>query len=151
MIAWRITTASRVALDGEESRENGGRWHEAGRPLVYAAASCALATLEFLAHLDGGPSDKLVAMHILIPDELRIDTMPPESLPPDWRTPRHPDCRACGQRWLERPHSDRGAVLQVPSAVVPLEFNVLIDPTHPDAAAIAVHRVHDYALDSRLI
>ena len=151
MFAWRITTPSRVTLDGEESRDSGGRWHEPGRPLVYASTSCALATLEFLAHLDGKPASGLVAMHIHIPDGLRIDCMPVESLPADWRTPEHPECRALGQRWLQRPHASRAAVLEVPSAVVPLERNILIDPTHPDAAAVCVHDVSDYALDARVL
>jgi RES domain-containing protein len=150
MFAWRITNASRVTLDGEESRDSGGRWHEPGRPLVYASTSCALATLEFLAHLDGDPADELVAMQIHIPEELGDDHLPQDALPPDWRTPQHPDCCAMGERWLRRPHDDRAAVMKVPSAVVPLEFNVLIDPTHPDAAAIRVHEVHPYALDARV-
>ena len=151
MIAWRITTPSRVTLDGEESRDSGGRWHEPGRPLVYAATSCALATLEFLAHLDGPPESRLVAMHILLPDELQVDRMPVDALPPDWRTPQHPECRTLGQQWLERPHGERAAVMEVPSSVVPLERNILIDPTHPDAARIRVQDVHDYALDARVL
>ena len=150
MIAWRITEPSRVALDGEESKAKGGRWHCAGRPLVYAASSCALATLEFLAHLEDDSPHDLVAMRIEIPDELRVDEVEAHALPADWRTPEHPDCRACGQRWLERPVERRAAVLRVPSAVVPLESNLLIDPAHPDARAIRVAEVHDYKLDARV-
>src|SRR5688500_16590089 len=90
MIVWRISSPDRVALDGEESREKGGRWHHAGRPLVYGASSCALATLEFLAHLDGDEPGTLVALRIEVPDDLRIDEQPAQSLPADWRTPQHP-------------------------------------------------------------
>ena len=90
-------------------------------------------------------------MHIEIPDGIAVDEMPVDALPPDWRTPRHPECCSLGQRWLQRPHSARGAVLQVPSAVVPMELNLLIDPTHPDAAAIRLREVHDYALDARVV
>lgn len=150
MDAWRITVPSRVALDGEESRDKGGRWHHPGRPLVYAASSCALATLEFLAHLDDASPDDLVAMRIVIPDELRIDEMEAHVLPPDWRTPEHPDCRTLGQRWLEQAPAARAAVLRVPSAVVPLESNLLIDPSHPDVGAIRVAEVNEYRLDARV-
>jgi RES domain-containing protein len=150
MLAWRITVPSRVALDGEESRDKGGRWHCPGRPLVYAASSCALATLEFLAHLDGASPDDLVAMRIHIPDDLKVDELEAHALPPDWRTPEHPECRGVGQRWLERPPESRAAVLRVPSAVVPLESNLLIDPAHPDTRAIRVAEVHDYRLDARV-
>jgi RES domain-containing protein len=147
---WRISGAGRVALDGEETRKEGGRWHRPGRPLVYTASSCALAVAEFLAHLDGDPGT-LVALEIEIPDDLRRDCIDVSHLPDDWRTPRHEHCCRSGEEWLSRSAEQRGALLLVPSAVVPLEQNVVIDPWHPDATRISIRHVHDYELDERLI
>jgi RES domain-containing protein len=147
---WRISGDRRMALDGEETREEGGRWHRPGRPLVYTASSCALAVAEFLAHLDGDPGT-LVALEIHVPDDLRQDCIDPSQLPSDWRTPRHEGCCRTGEDWLALAPEERGAVLLVPSAVVPLEQNTIIDPWHPDASRIAVCRVHDFELDDRLV
>lgn len=150
MIAWRISSPDRATLDGEETRKTGGRWHCPGRPLVYAASTCALATLEFLAHLDGAPGP-LVAMRIDVPDGLRIDEQAVDELPDDWRTPEHPACRASGQRWLDRSPEHRAAILRVPSAVVPLECNYVIDPAHPDFARVQMQEAVDYTLDARVV
>ncbi|MES2523815.1 MAG: RES family NAD+ phosphorylase [Gemmatimonadota bacterium] len=151
MKAWRITTPGQVSLDGEESKAKGGRWHRAGRPLVYAATSGALATLEFLAHRNGDTPPDLVAMAIDIPDGIRTDQLSTDALPDDWRTPNHPECCAIGEQWLSGPAEARGAVLRVPSAVVPFEENLLIDPAHPDAREIVVAAVEEYRLDQRVL
>lgn len=150
MIAWRISSPDRANLGGEESREKGGRWHRPGRPLVYCSSSCALATLEFLAHLDGEAPDDLVAMQIDIPDVLRVDERGVHELPPDWREPEHPACQNAGEQWLDTSHAERAAVLRVPSAVVPLEWNYLLDPAHPDFARIRLADAKGYALDERV-
>ena len=150
MKAWRISGTGRTVLDGEETREEGGRWHRAGRPLVYTATSCALALAEFIAHLDGDPGT-LVALEIDVPDDLRRDCIDQSALPADWRTPRHEQCCRSGEDWLARHPSERGAVLMVPSAVVPLEQNVIIDPWHPDASRVSILQVHDFELDERLV
>lgn len=150
MRAWRISATGRAVLDGEESRKDGGRWHRPGRPLVYAASSCALALAEFLAHLDDDPGT-LQAIEIHVPDDLRLDCIESSMLPPDWRTPRHEGCCRSGEDWLSRPFDDRGAVLLVPSAVVPLEQNVVIDPWHPEISRIVIQAVHEFQLDDRLL
>lgn len=42
-------------------------------------------------------------------------------------------------------------LLRVPSAVVPEESNVLIDPNHPRAGEVAVVSVRPFAFDPRLL
>jgi RES domain-containing protein len=66
----------------------------------------------------------------------------------DWRL-RHPGLgeRELGDRWLE---SRLSPVLQVRSAVVPQEFNYLLNPEHPDAAAVQVVAVQPFHFDPRL-
>jgi RES domain-containing protein len=148
--AWRIDGTGRGALDGEESRDDGGRWHRPGRPLVYAASSCALALAEFLVHLKE-ETGTLQALEIDVPDDLRFDYIRADSLPEDWRTPRHEACCDSGEQWLATPFEKRGAILLVPSAVVPLELNVIVDPWHPDAARVSIVETHAFPLDDRLL
>ena len=54
---WRIAkhTADYAATDltGGGAKACGGRWNAKGTPVVYAANTIALATLETLAHLGG--------------------------------------------------------------------------------------------------
>jgi hypothetical protein len=42
-------------------------------------------------------------------------------------------------------------LLQVPSVVVPETFNVLLNPTHPDAVRVVVAWVSEHVIDARLL
>ncbi len=52
-----------------------------------------------------------------------------------------------GDAWLDKGSS---AVLKVPSAVVPLEYNYLLNSTHPDFTRIALQAVTDFVFDPRI-
>src|SRR5690606_21392345 len=58
VVLWKIgtDTESYVAEDpkGVGSKLSGGRWNHPGKPVVYVAATRALACLETLVHLKGG-------------------------------------------------------------------------------------------------
>ena len=109
----------------------------------------SLAALELLVHTNVPlvPPD-LVAYEIEIPDDVAIETVEPGDLPKDWRAPGHPGCRAIGDTWLAE---ERTAVLRVPSAVVPEEWNVIINPRHRAAKGIDVVRRRPFTFDSRLL
>ncbi|MEX2081250.1 MAG: RES family NAD+ phosphorylase, partial [Dehalococcoidia bacterium] len=129
---WRLTKRryAHDALSGEGARLYGGRWNPRGVALVYTSGSQSLAILELLVHLDleQVPPD-MVAIPIDIPDSLAMDTLEPESLPGDWRRYPAPAALArLGADWAESGHA---AVLRVPSALVPEEWNYLLSPSHP--------------------
>jgi RES domain-containing protein len=46
--------------------------------------------------------------------------------------------------------SGSSALLVVPSVIVPEEFNVLINPQHPDSARITAAKVRKWLYDPRL-
>ncbi len=54
--AWRIVKSRHAptAFTGDGAGLKGGRWNHPGVPLVYAAGSISLATLEMLVHLGRG-------------------------------------------------------------------------------------------------
>lgn len=150
MITWRLSGSGRVAVDENQGRA-GGRWHSPGRPLLYTADSCALAVVEFVVHLDTPPPENLVAVALSVPDALRFEQIHAQELPDRWRaTDGHP-CRSIGDRWLDCPCEQHGAILRVPSAVVPQQQNWLADPLHPDAARIRVVAEYSHQLDARLV
>lgn len=151
MIVWRITRAAHQSLDGEGARLFGGRWNSEGRPAVYTSTSLSLAAIEYLVHVEPllAPSD-LVAMEIEVPNAAGIGAeVTPEQFPAgDWREYPAPDWEAeLGDLWLE---DGTFLWLAVPSAVVPREYNVLINPLHPRMKAVRVVSTHPFSFDSRL-
>ncbi len=150
MITWRMSGSGRVAIDETQGRR-GGRWHSAGRPLLYTADACALAVMEFVVHLETPPPATLVAVALDVPDSLAADTLTLAELPDDWRRPDSVACRRAGDAWLACPMEERAAILCVPSAVVPQHRNWLLDPCHPDAARIRVVSEYATTLDERLL
>lgn len=81
-------------------------------------------------------------------DEALVERLDPAVLPAGWRaSPAPPQTQAIGDAWLaER----RSAVLAVPSAVVPIESNYLLNPAHPDFARITAGQPESFDLDQRL-
>jgi RES domain-containing protein len=148
--AWRLCRlrfASRP-LDGEGARRAGGRWGSRGTPMVYCASSLSLGALECLVHFDlsEAPAD-YVAIPITIPDDV-VERLDVTGLPMRWRdTPPLTALARIGDRWVRE---QRSAVLQVPSAIVPVEPNFLIHPGHPDAARIETGAPRPFQFDPRL-
>ena len=42
------------------------------------------------------------------------------------------------------------AVLRIPSAIIPSEYNYLINPQHPDINKIAISKIEDWAYELRI-
>jgi RES domain-containing protein len=55
--------------------------------------------------------------------------------------------RTLGDEWLSR---NQTPLLEVPSAILPETMNILLNPTHPDAARISVLWHEAYPFDKRL-
>ena len=146
---WRITTRrfADQAFSGEGARLYGGRWNRAGQSVVYTAESRSLALLEMLVQ-----DDPLRAGYVLIPaylpDSISMEVIAINALPPGWRTQagRYP-LQAIGSVWLSQ---SRSCVLAVPSAVVPAEFNFLINPLHPDFRHVTQGDLETLDTDMRL-
>jgi RES domain-containing protein len=148
---WRICRKpyARKPLDGQGGLFTAGRWHTPRRLVVYASESLALASLEVLVHcdLDLIPED-FVAIEILIPPSVKIASFSASELPRNWRRhPAPPTLARLGNNWLE--HA-RTAVLRVPSALVPTEYNYLLNPLHPAFRDFQIARRLKFAFDERI-
>jgi RES domain-containing protein len=147
---WRIARQRFLTLDGEGARLNGGRWNSEGIPVVYASSTLSLAALEYLVHVDveDVPAD-LCALEIDVPDDAPVEEVALSSLPDDWnRVEDHPDCLARGDDWARR---GAALALRVPSAVIPAETNVLLNPRHPQMERVRVVSIETFAFDRRLL
>lgn len=152
MRVWRICRQpfAAAALDGIGGLYTSGRWHAQGHPIVYTASSAALAALEVLVHVDPltAPSD-LRLLAIEIPDGLSVETLDPANLPMGWNTvPAPTELQRLGTSWLT---SNRSVALIVPSAVIPVEQNVLINPRHPEINHVRVISDEAFSFDPRLL
>ena len=151
MRVWRICRESFAAdpLSGRGGLVTSGRWHSKGRRVTYATGALSLAALEVLVHTDKSmlPAD-LVRLEIDVPDKLKLTRIDVKSLPRDWRMyPAPAELQRLGDDWLS---TGPTAVLQVPSAVIPEEFNFLLNPAQTDAPKIRVVSKESFAFDSRL-
>lgn len=137
------------AFDGEGARLYGGRWNHPGTPAVYAASHLSLAALELFVHVDPDTvPDDLVAIPARLPEALEIEALPPSELPANWRAYPAPETvQAIGDTWLR---SLSAPALLVPSAVLPRESNVLLNPEHPDFRRIEIGTPEQFSFDPRM-
>ncbi len=151
MIVWRICKerSAATAFDGEGARRYPGRWNHKGVPVVYCAGSLALASLELFVHLDADDwPDRIVSISAEVPDDLLTETLEPKTLPRGWRgIPAPVALQDLGSDWA---HSSRGVALVVPSAIIPNERNVLLNPKHADMTRVIAHPPEPFTFDPRL-
>lgn len=143
---YRVCRRIHARLDGEGARRVGGRWNSPGRPVVYMAQSIALAVLENLVHMSRQDYPTgYVVIAAEVPDHVAI--LDENALRFRMSDPAFPESSAAGDFWFDHGLS---AVLRVRSAVVPSDFNYLINPYHIDFAQLAVARPEPFRFDPRL-
>ena len=117
--------------------------------VVYTSATLSLAALEYFVHLDpaDAPTD-LIAIPAEIPDAVARREIAADTLPPTWRDYPAPDHLAdLGTAWVR---AGTTAVLVVPSAIVPPERNVLLNPAHRDFRRIRRGTPEPFSFDPRM-
>ena len=134
-------------LSGYGAEKTGGRWNSKGIPVLYTAASRALAVVEIAVHVPFG----------IIPTEYKLTTIElPETsiikvaikgLPPNWnRNPFIKATQLIGDDFIRK---NEALILQVPSASVNGDYNYLINPRHPDFKHIKVNITEAFEFDLR--
>jgi RES domain-containing protein len=148
--AWRLVKHRYLAQawDGEGARQYGGRWNSPGVSVVYASETLALALLEVLVRLQ---STRVLHGYSAIRcefDEALMRSVDVAGLPAGWeRSPAPPELAAVGDEWTA---SAASPILRVPSAIVPLEHNYLVNPHHPQFGAIRLGEATPFPIDPRL-
>ena len=104
--------------------------------------------MEVLVHLEFDPQ-RLPASYRMLkaeaPDEAQPRRITAASLPNNWRHDLVLT-RSLGDEWLTARQS---ALLEVPSAILPETFNLLLNPRHPDAQRITVIWHQPFPYDRR--
>ena len=144
MVFWRISRHR--DLSGTGGLRAAGRWHYAGRPIVYLADSPASSLLEVCVHTSANDVPPEFTLLKIEGPEIEIRMVRADELPDDWRA-RVEVTRDLGSAWLERNDS---VLLRVPSAIVPETMNYLFNPSHQDASAFRIVETIAYPLDPRI-
>lgn len=151
MQVYRIGKAAYISdLTGTGARLFGGRWNFEGEGVLYTSENRSLAVLETLVHTELN----------LLPDDLRLITI---ELPfdadeiakadltyiDDWQSyPQMNETTRIGSKWLA---SLESPALSVPSAVMPMENNILLNPAHPKHADVKIVYSRPFKIDTRLV
>lgn len=152
MALWRIAVEAPAYtandLGGAGAKISGGRWNSIGTPLIYSTTNIALATIETVLHIrTGGLPFNRFLVRIDVPDRVWNARLVLDPLPGGWdAVPSGMTSRTTGDAWVA---SCSSPLLLVPSVSVPDEYNVLINPLHPDVATMTATTIKRWIYDPR--
>lgn len=87
-------------------------------------------------------------MVIYVPDHAPIQQVSLQDLPENWnQLPINEACQSLGSTWY---HAQKSLLLKVPSAVIPDEFNLVINTRHADFDKVKIVDVLPFYFDKRL-
>ncbi len=138
-----------TAFTGLGASLAGGRWNQRGVSVVYTAETLALAALECLVHFSAQtlPTD-YVSFRIGVPAGVSIEVVDSTLLPANWAAEDPPvTTQELGTAWYREQSS---LLLKFPSAIIPLEFDYLINPQHPDFSRLRIGSPVPFSFDPRL-
>ena len=142
MRIFRLHRSHRSAANYDGSLILGSRWNPAGVPMLYCSTVLSLACLEVLVHL--GP-DQIPADYVYSTAELSDD---PEESGFRGDLADLASTRRYGQFWAA---SERSLAVLAPSVIIPIEFNVLLNPRHAAYQGILWSTPQPFAFDDRLL
>ena len=116
--------------------------------MVYCSEHLSLAALEILVHTQPVTVRDKFRVFRVSWDEARMSAIDLRKLPRGWNAqPPSLISKKIGDEWV---HSDRSAVLAVPSVIVPLEKTFLLNPKHREFGKIKIKDSGSFVLDQRL-
>ncbi|MHA4738389.1 RES family NAD+ phosphorylase [Dyadobacter sp. MSC1_007] len=150
MMVYRL--ASKAYIDdftGTGAKLFGGRWNPVGYPCIYTSEHLSLALLEKYVHANHKENMKRIALlRIHVPDDKNLVFATDEKLlKKGW------EADIGYSQWLgEQILSDLSvAAFTVPSAIIPSERNVILNPASRHFAKIEFLPAVDFATDLRLL
>ncbi|HLW33882.1 MAG TPA: RES family NAD+ phosphorylase [Aequorivita sp.] len=150
MIVYRIANAKYkdLTLSGIGAEKVGGRWNEVGTRAVYCSENISLALLEYYVHSKNIaylPKEILVAK-IQFPDQFVIEEL--QELPAAWS--QYPYSSNTTEIFTNLAKDRNVFALRVPSSLVGLEFNIILNPLYKDFGQVEVIEFIKLPIDERL-
>lgn len=141
------TFANRLSSSGIASR-----WNKNDQYVLYAGSSRSLSTLELIVHRSSiKPLLDYKVMVISIANDAKlIKSISEADLPTDWRKiDRYNYLQDIGSTWYT---TNETLVLKVPSAIIPKEYNYVINTRHAGFKDnVRLSFVENYFWDDRLL
>jgi RES domain-containing protein len=135
-------------LSGDGSYQHGGRWNSPGTRVVYLSSTLSLAAMEILVHATSKDIlEPYRYLEVEVPEDL-IKDLDESVLPSDWKDPFNYSLQSIGDGWAQ---SGDALGLSLPSAIVPIERNVILLPDHPDFNKIKVGEIMPFDFDPRML
>lgn len=136
-------------FDATGSKLAPGRWNTPASPMIYTAEHYSTAMLEKLVHGAGLLPPNQHWMETLLPPGLSYEELDPAAVP-GWADPAPSlASRLFGAAWQRE---RRSLLLFVPSIVARVEWNILINPEHPEFHQVQPDpRHHPVWWDARLL
>lgn len=149
MIVYRVGTTKRAAdITGEGSRLKGGRWNHKLTPCIYTSESRALALLEYSVNINIDEIPRALSFTIIEIPGNGIHELKEEELPGNWKeAPAPSSTKDLGTALLK---AAKKPVLKIPSAVIPEEFNYVLNPMHRESKKFKILAIKDFPYDVRI-
>lgn len=135
-------------LSGIGAEKVGGRWNEIGTRAVYCSENISLALLEYYVHSENIATlpEKIVVAKIEIPDEFIIEDL--TELPERWN--QYPYSSKTTEIFSNKVKDRAFFGIKVPSTIVPLEFNFVLNPLFRKFGELEIVEFLDLPIDVRL-
>lgn len=151
MILYRIAKRKERAQDlsWRGAANEGGRWSSEGVFALYTNESRALAMLELLVHVDEAElPPNLFVMTIEVENAARFYEMPDGEMQDDWRITENLVLKQLGDEFFK---GRKYIGLKVRSAVMPQEYNYVLNPLFPRYYdLVQILSIEEYKKDGRL-
>lgn len=150
MRLYRIAKRKHIEdLSGTGARLYGGRWNSTGVSVVYTSSTQALAILETLVHtaLDILPKDLCLGV-LEIPDNVKYSVFEDTENSIKYNAyPTRDFTQQIGDQFIQ---DNAFVMLKVPSIVSRSDFNVVLNPAHPDFSTLKIRAIAPFKFDQRL-
>lgn len=148
MILYRIATKKfSQDLSGDGAFLKGGRWNQKGVPLLYTASNVSLASLEVYINLVEGFQTKDYDLIVFnVPSGKSMTFITQDKLTANWVRDLR-ETQTIGSDWVREKSS---LILEIPSAIVPIDKNYLLNPNHPAFSTIEIIDKVAFNFDNRL-
>jgi len=132
--------SARAAKDYTGAMLGGGRWNPIGTPMLYTAQHLSLACIEVMVHIDKGQLPRNYVWS-------RTELSSPVGLLSFNDLNQVALCQLAGDRWVRESGE---LAIQVPSVVIPEEFNILLNANHAGYNSLRWSDPRPFRFDPRL-